>query len=395
MFNKYSSRHIILSLPLILITAAVILIWLIYAPLKNTLNRNGRWLSSKIALGKYVCGSEDFFCGRPALAFNHLNLGAWHGFQELITKSDFPLSSIDVDFYLSNHSYFYFIFNKTQDEFSAVRLSNHSLFPSAFLKIKDSGEYISTQAFTTPDLLANRWHHLKLIFDATNNKLGINIDHQETIAINTSITTSKQHIGFRGSYQTVLIDNILAANQYNQIVFSDNFNYHDPQAVIKFVFVFLLLTFVAASIYFSIKRIKMNSAIALYSTIIFLFNLLLFLVMAKIYIHFFYINAYPNPNSPLNRLLVSLQIQPSTVENKLYVHVKQNKIDRYKNDSSFKILFLGSSQTWGAGAKRADEIYVKVAESIANQQQPKIKYTFINEAINGVTSGDLLKYYKK
>ena len=53
---------------------------------RNTLSANGNWTASKFHLYKPVLGVERFFTGRQALRRNRLDLGSWHGFQEIRHK---------------------------------------------------------------------------------------------------------------------------------------------------------------------------------------------------------------------------------------------------------------------------------------------------------------------
>ena len=69
-------------------TACAVSISAVYFQAGNTLVRNGHWTSTKVSLEGSVPGAAEFFTGRAALRNNRLNLGAHHGFQEVIATSE-------------------------------------------------------------------------------------------------------------------------------------------------------------------------------------------------------------------------------------------------------------------------------------------------------------------
>jgi hypothetical protein len=60
----------------------------------NTLHANGRWESTKVGLERGILGAVSFLTTRPALHRDRLDLGAWHGFHELLLKQ--PLAPAEI-----------------------------------------------------------------------------------------------------------------------------------------------------------------------------------------------------------------------------------------------------------------------------------------------------------
>ena len=60
--------------------------WTTYFLLNNTLENNGCWTSTKECLEDYANGSSSFMRGTQALAGRRLNLGAWLGYQEILSE---------------------------------------------------------------------------------------------------------------------------------------------------------------------------------------------------------------------------------------------------------------------------------------------------------------------
>ena len=62
----------------------------------------------------------------------------------------------------------------------------------------------------------------------------------------------------------------------------------------------------------------------------------------------------------------------------------------------YRILFLGTSQTAGAGARKADHTFVRGLENLLNESAaPGTSYECINGGINGLDSGQILEIYKR
>ncbi|MFQ5527612.1 MAG: hypothetical protein ACE5GX_15290 [Thermoanaerobaculia bacterium] len=76
-----------------------------YLSQHNSLHANGRWISSKTRLERALMGSFAFVTERQSLAGGTLNLGAWHGFQEVVYSEQIEhLASLAFDFRVAEGS---------------------------------------------------------------------------------------------------------------------------------------------------------------------------------------------------------------------------------------------------------------------------------------------------
>ncbi len=67
-----------------------------------------------------------------------------------------------------------------------------------------------------------------------------------------------------------------------------------------------------------------------------------------------------------------------------------------KSTDSYRVLFIGSSQTWGAGALHPQDPFVKRLEDRFNRESNgKTSYEFINSGISGERVARLLKPYSE
>lgn len=376
--------------------------WTIYGQLNNTLLHNNNWVSSKLGLSMYVFGRDEFMDQRPTLSENHLNLGAWHGYQELLTTRDFPMTRLDFDFSLERGSHLLVIFNKKPERYSAIRLSANREYPSAVLEVSQSGEFLSKNLIQiTPG--TDKWHHAQLSFDRIQSTVSVAVDGKEITRFPQQLP-DRQQFGFRGSLKGAFIDSVMAYNG-SDILFSDDFSYHDPFVAVKIslIAISLLATcFLTAWIVFlrtsDIKK-------ACFAAVILSVNLAVALSVTETALRLYVLSMYPNPDSVLNRMLLHKVSGPSPMET-----YNDEQFGRYSKTFGKTLLFIGTSQTWGAGAGHSWETFPNRIAAIANGQRRSAvsnttgsevlvrtasPYRVLNAAISGADSSSLLGFYKK
>ena len=64
-----------------------------------------------------------------------------------------------------------------------------------------------------------------------------------------------------------------------------------------------------------------------------------------------------------------------------------------KKDNISRILFIGTSQTWGAGASSENKTFVRLFENLLNKNSQITNYEVINGGISGLNSKALLELY--
>ncbi len=173
---------------------------------RDTLENNGRWRVTKTEMEIPLLGAQSFYSGRQALAGGALDLGAWHGFQQVVYRDALELEALDLDFRPTAGSYLVVLFGGTEaGAFFGLRLSNHAGFPSAFLEIAESGEFRRREPLDAPVLEPKSLHHLRL-------ELG----HSATAILDGTPIGSfdaelpeRQSVGLRGGSAHVFVDNVV------------------------------------------------------------------------------------------------------------------------------------------------------------------------------------------
>ena len=356
-----------------------------YLSSRNTLYNNGHWKSTKTTLERGVMGAYKFILSRQALSKNRLNLAAWHGFQEVIHYQKFSAKEIDFDFLLGDNAYFIFIFNKDNDGFCGIRLSNHERFDSIFLTASNIGKFLSKSQIEIRKLREKKWRHMKIRFKKDSFSLFINNKFIESLEIPI---LNEQFIGFRGSRNAVFIDNILVRGEGRKVLLKENFtnrkNYFLILTLITLIIGFInILILVIQILRKSTYRETIFTIIGFNATI---------LLLSFIFLHIY--NYY---SARYTKVTSTLKAQEEYWENAN----KEFILDKIKNKynrmplNTYRILFIGTSQTWGAGATRNNETFVHIVEKKLNEfNNNNIHYECINGGVSGVNSKELFHIYK-
>ena len=109
---------------------------------RNTLAANGRWSSTKTELERGLLGAWGFVHERQSLSGGRLNLGAWHGFQEVLWKDEIEeLRSLEFDFELTRRGWIGAVLGRREggESFHVVRFGGARNHASALLEAQPEG----------------------------------------------------------------------------------------------------------------------------------------------------------------------------------------------------------------------------------------------------------------
>lgn len=343
-----------------------------YQQWTNTLERNGNWQSSKMNLMKEVMGSSSFVRTYRTLAFNHLDLGTWFGFQEVFYRKPINLNSLSFDFKLSPDSYFTCYYSRNQDTLSGIRISNSPDFTSSLLRIVN-GEFIEKKAINI-HLKNNEWNTMTISYLPENTKVVLNnvaciYIPQKNLPANV--------IGFRGCEKSTLIDNIAFKEKFNNGLFYEDFSNKNSHGL-YFIFAFLLANMLYLLL--SFMRVVLN-VLVINISIISLGVALFFGLSGQ--------NLYPKD------WMIDWDANTSLAKSteKAIKNISDQIKSAEKEKNSFKIMFIGTSQTWGAGATTEENTFVRVFEKIVHEKNDSLPVLCINNGISGINSTELLKLY--
>lgn len=354
----------------------------------NTIYNNADWVSTKTNLEKGVLGAVNFTMSRQALAKGHLNLGVWHGFQEVFYKDQLRVKGVEFDFWLEPNSYVNIIFNKCDKGFSCVRFSVNKQFESKYLVASALGGFLEKMTIDTSTLHSRRWHNAKLHFD--DGAFSLLLDDEEIVRVSEHML-HEQRIGFRGcGYLNTYIDNVVI-HQYKSTSLHESFS--NKKNVFRVTVFFLVLVGMFNCLIFLLLRFAFRNRGKNAGFYLVMLNMVLIVISFLCYGYIYQTwKYYPRTDESL-RIQEEYWKDSGTAD---VVKEIRNTYGEILNKNTFRILFIGSSQTWGAGASKQSRTFVNNIENKLNKSGiQETQFECINAGIAAVDSSYLLDFYKR
>jgi lysophospholipase L1-like esterase len=367
--------------------------WSLVSSLQNTLVANPNWRVTKLGLEKYVNGTQEYVSMTQALFRQRLNLGIWNGFQEVVTTSPYPIGNVEFKFLVNSNSYIDFIYDKNPNTYTSIRFSVYTQFPSQIIAQKSNGEFLAIQKMSHDKVSAGIWHHARLEFSSNDQSLRVYLDNQLIANSSLQVKNYPTYLGFRGSYAPALVDSLTVTSPNGSKVFMESFSLHRPRLCLQ-VFIICYTISILVLLIILLRKSDSRTLLVLIS---FQIALIITLSTIAIILHFFLLSRFPNPNSTINQIYSKLSQKPQTNSPLSYIDERNQEIQSQVtniNNNLPRILFLGTSQTWGAGAQKNSETYVNVIAKLISINSKK-KYEIINAGISGSYSDELVDYYKE
>jgi len=389
-------KLVLLIISFILQALVLCTLLLNYLSFTNTLSKKENWQVSKNQLFYPASDGTVFRDQTQALATNSLDLSVWRAWNEVYIKDVLAWKTLSLKFLASENSYLYVIFNRNEENFSAIRISYSPLFESALINAKYTGEFTEIIPISTIFLSNSEWQNLTL---KKSNAKSSTIEfwyNNKLITSHSFLNSAEGNIAFRVGQEQILIDNIRVTGEQNQTLFSENFDQFDKFLPI-FIFLLLILIIFDLILFFlvRVKEKKLKLFIQLNFTICLILlsiNSIFLFFSAKIRIR------YPNNDSFFNKI----KFQNN---NQKYSEFKETESDyflsKYATDFSeeniTRIMFIGSSQTKGEGSCLEGEDFVSQFSMLIekNQKNEENKFEIINTGMPGLLAGELFDLFKE
>jgi lysophospholipase L1-like esterase len=352
---------------------------------ENSLERSGHWLATKTTLERGVMGAFNFMRGGQSVARSRLNLSAWFGYQEVLYKRPLRLREAEFEFQLGPKAWLCFVFAKSEAGFSGVRLSLSERFPSQFFTASDAGEFETRAPFQLPALKPRGWHRARLRFE--ERRVGLEIDGRAVGSVEAALPRA-QVVGFRGGRRVALVDSVLFREQDGDALqpastVHESFGAED-QLRAGAAAVALLLCLNAGALWLRRRQLRRAALATLLANAV-------GAVLAGLLLAYqsWASGLYPALGRGLRASEEQWKI--GTAED-----VRADVRRRYPvPGAARRVLFLGTSQTWGAGAQRRGETFVEVVERRMNQAAGSQAFECVNGGISAVDSGYLLDVFEQ
>ena len=417
---------------------------------RNVLLTNGQWVSSKLLMQMYVMGSEQFMTTRNALFRNRLHLGEWHGFNEVSLKELVEPAAIEYRFRLSRGAYIYFIFNRSASGHYGIRLSRNAKFPNMFYQADRLNKFVSRTALDlTPSGLSDGWHNLVLSFGS--GQVIANLDGAALASMPVKIE-GPQIIGLRGGFLPADVDSVRITGKDGRTILDDSFsNRRHYWTTLAAVAVVSLLVIGLTTVPLLRRHSPNEFKLGVFRCLMGLAVAIMVLSLLFAFDYFFWSSRYLYKDYlPGGAHAFAVNVQIEALRQKLFLYPKgvnafpldkelsaaitrwdgDHRLDggrfhrgkpiifreivRYtrehpmvpefldegqvrglppKSDRTIRVAFLGTSQTYGAGAERISETFVARCHGLLAQALGDISVETYNFSISGSNSTELLTKY--
>jgi lysophospholipase L1-like esterase len=353
--------------------------WLLSGTLlrrQNTLAENGRWTSTKPVLEKGVMGAYSFLSEHQTLAYNRLNLAAWHGFNEVAYIDPLDnLATIEFDAHLGKNGVLYLFYNRVDEQpYQAIRLSTVRRYPTASLTVDDEGRFLDERPLRPRAFRADSEFRVRL--ELKPDLVELFFDDQRFASFPLELR-DRQRVGFRSHLNPVAVDNVDFEGADGWRI-TERFGpprkrYTTPLIVTVVLLASGLLLLLSAALFPKSGRSIALASLTASLTFLVIVGLVLLLVRARA-------SWYPSLDESLRK--EEEYFRTGRAEEVLAGLDAQ--IGRAPGRRKHRLLFVGTSQTWGAGALHTDDTFVNRIEARLNQQFRKPRYMCANL---GVSSG--------
>jgi lysophospholipase L1-like esterase len=351
----------------------------------NNLLNNGNWESEKLKIDALM-GAQAFVSNPQALAYRALDLGEAHGFNRVVSRETFEdLARAEFRLWTSKESYFYFLFNVTDDSLLALRFDSGSNEVS-FNHVNRAGKFLSSKkkAISSP-LIAERWSRIQVYFQGA--RCGISVDGGDTVWFDAG-TTDSQRIGFQGGFHSVFVDSVRLYDRTDALLLKDDFDsaysfQNIPRIPIYFLLFLFFIEILFSPVFHFTSSFSEIVSIGSVSVIIagFVASIWYLPVLASKHIHLNYQEVFNVSEFQKKRRGLVLE----------RLGTKLSMQDEY----SRKILVIGSSQTEGVGAYTYEESFVSRLEMLLNSSESGVSYECYSLGISAYSLHQVLDEYRR
>ena len=352
----------------------------LHASLTNTLRANGRWVATKATLGRAVMGASTYANSRQTLAGGMLDLGRWFGFQEVLYRDPVLLRELRARVRLEPHAWLCIVFDKTEAGFGGVRLSRTAAFPSLSFEAGPLGEFRSTRPLAVPRRALGEWVEVEL--ELAPDAVVLSID-REQLARLPRPAARPGSFGFRCGLRAAYVDHV-AARWDGEGGMRESF-FNAGVFAVTFVVAAVLLTGLAALGLGYLRRARPRMRgpalwIGAVSSVVLGAPASVLVYRAR------FAHSYPRRT---DHELAWVDEEARDI----LAQVRARHAPRAAEGTD-RILFLGTSQTWGAGAASEAEGYVRLVERELRERLAR-PVECIDAGISGARSPRLAELFER
>lgn len=375
------------------LVAPAALVWGAYVDgFRHVLAARGGWESTKPTLTWGLMGAVGYTITPVTLAGDRLNLGTWHGFQEVTWREPVAPQALDLTVQLSEGGHASVLYARTEAGFSGVRLSRSAHYPSIRFRATAAGEFVTSEALEVPPL-GDEPVAVGLRFEPGQARLEVG---GREVAGWIEAGPLEGRVGFRGGVHDAWVDEVVVTAASGEVAIRDSFEFEGSRWATRLA-AFAALMLLVLALGWGIARLRGRERLGRRALTYALALTLALLILG-------------GPLLAADRLVLSSRHGYSTLYFKLVKLVgayenprhgsRQEVLSRLSRESAaarpterHRILFIGSSQTWGSGASSEEAHIVHQLEARLDELAGGPRYEVIGAGVQGARSPLLYERY--
>ena len=376
---------LLVVLAFVLPTAAVAATWA--HGFRNPLADHDVWRSTKPTLARSLMGADAYTITPITLAGERLNLDVWHGFQEVLTAAPVAPRQVRFTAGLDEGAALAFVYGHTEAGFSGVRLSRSPHYQPIRFTAAPDGRFTSKEPLVMPEL-DGAPHQVLVDFD--DGQVRVTLDGAAAASF-AQASPPAGRLGFRGYRLPAWVDDV-AITAADGAVIADEFSTRRSWrwAFAATMPVVLGLVFLLGWLVSRLRRRERLLVYALTANLVLLLLAILLVGADRLYLRG--THGYSVRHFRLMEALGALDTGIETVAEA--VERLDAEVARAPATDGPRVLFLGSSQTWGAGASRPEAVLVDRVAAHLGEATGAPATAWLNTAISGRRVEHLAGYYE-
>ncbi|MDX1502223.1 MAG: SGNH/GDSL hydrolase family protein [Thermoanaerobaculia bacterium] len=354
-----------------------------YLSARNTLFNNGNWVATKTTLEEGVMGAHSYVFTPQALAGGRLQLAAWHGYQEVLLREEVDPAAVELDFLLKPDAWLAVELQRTAAGYRGLRFSRHPDFPPMVFEASPEGEFLSKREVRK--LGRARAGRRTLRVEVGPKRADALLDGQRVARLDGELA-GPQRIGFRAGSQRAWVDDVV-------VVERDGGRFHDgfdrPRQWLPAHVLGIVAPPLAAALLLLLLA-RRPGADPRRLLFVFLTASGVLVVVAAIGWGFLSWRKgfYPDQGERLRREETYWR---GELEESIFRRIDEEHPPR-PEPGVHRIIFVGSSQTRGAGARTREETWVRRTEGLLERATGG-RFECINTGVSAYRLADMARVF--
>lgn len=347
----------------------------------NTFHKYERWITSKSFLEVGAIGGVMFRVSRVALAGDRVDFGTWFGFHEILWDEPVALAALEFDFELEEDAWMAVLFNGKGHSFDFVRFSRLETRPAAVGRVDRKRTFTALTTLDGAPPNPAGWHTARIEFEDFAFRVFVD---GEPFVERSLDRVAKQRFGFKAGGANARLDNVRIEREDGSTRLEHFTNHRGRRMVAASSAAGLLGVHALIAVGLWLGRRRLRRSRLVYHLA---FAALAVLATGSYYFvdRMWFATRYPADVLSTPDYPNTITFEPDPVP----PPPQDGDVERYR------IVVVGSSQTWGSGAALKSDTWVARLEAKLNERSGGARwYECVNTGISGATSTTLWPRYR-